>query len=172
MVRLIKRYGSRKLYDTEESRYVLLEEIAGWIRQGQEVRVIDSKTGDEVTAQTLSQIISEEGRRGTGKLPSDLLHEIIRLGTNAVTSGVRRLQDGVDRFVQASFDRLAPVREARDEMSLLRKRLDELEASLGELEVEREGKRAADKPAARRKTSASPTRTPARRKGGAPRSDR
>ena len=44
MVRLIKRYESRKLYDTEESRYVSLDEIAAWIRQGQEVRVVDNAT--------------------------------------------------------------------------------------------------------------------------------
>jgi polyhydroxyalkanoate synthesis repressor PhaR len=138
MVRLIKRYGSRKLYDTEESRYVLLEDIAGWIRQGQEVRVIDSKTAEEVTAQTLTQIISEEGRRGTGALPSDLLHEIIRLGTDAVNSGVRRLQDRVDRFVQSSIDRFAPVRQAREEMNVLRQRLDELETSLMKLDIRRE----------------------------------
>jgi len=55
MVRLIKRYGSRKLYDTEESRYVLLEDIAAWIRQGQEVRVIDNKSAEDVTAQTLTR---------------------------------------------------------------------------------------------------------------------
>jgi polyhydroxyalkanoate synthesis repressor PhaR len=138
MVRLIKRYGSRKLYDTEESRYVLLEDIAGWIRQGQEIRVIDSKTAEEVTAQTLTQIISEEGRRGTGALPSDLLHEIIRFGTDAVNSGVRRLQDRVDRFVQSSIDRFAPVRQAREEMNVLRQRLDELETSLLKLDVRRE----------------------------------
>ncbi len=62
MIRLIKRYGSRKLYDTEESRYVALDELAGWIRDGQQIKVIDNKTADDVTAQTLTQIISEEGR--------------------------------------------------------------------------------------------------------------
>jgi len=139
MARLIKRYGSRKLYDTEESRYVLLEDIAGWIRAGEEVAIIDSATGDDVTAQTLTQVISEEGRRGTGALPSDLLHEIIRLGANAVNTGVRRLQDKVDRFVQSSIDRLAPVRQAREEMSALRQRLDELEASLSALDGRRGG---------------------------------
>jgi polyhydroxyalkanoate synthesis repressor PhaR len=164
MVRLIKRYGSRKLYDTEESRYVLLEDIAAWIRQGQEIRVIDSKSAEEVTAQTLTQIISEEGRRGTGALPSDLLHEIIRFGTDAVNTGVRRLQDRVDKFVQTSIDRLAPVRQARDEMNVLRQRLDELETSLLQFEVQRDGATvpAPRKPAAAR--ARAPRRTGARRK--------
>ncbi len=136
MIRLIKRYGSRKLYDTEESRYVLLEDIAAWIRQGQEVRVIDNKSAEDVTAQTLTQIISEEGRRGTAFLPNDMLHEIIRMGQDAVNTGVERLQQGVGRFVQASIDRLAPVRQARQEMDTLKLRLEELEMSLVRLEAE------------------------------------
>jgi polyhydroxyalkanoate synthesis repressor PhaR len=163
MVRLIKRYGSRKLYDTEESRYVLLEDIAAWIRQGQEVRVIDSKSAEEVTAQTLTQIISEEGRRGTGALPSDLLHEIIRFGTDAVNTGVRRLQDRVDKFVQTSIDRLAPVRQAREEMNVLRQRLDELETSLLKFEVHREAQSDSAATTAHGKTRA-PRRTAPRRK--------
>ncbi len=161
MVRLIKRYGSRKLYDTEESRYVLLEDIAQWIRQGQEVRVIDSKSAEDVTAQTLTQIISEEGRRGTGTLPADLLHEIIRFGTDAVNTGVRRLQDRVDKFVQSSIDRLAPVRQAREEMNVLRQRLDELETSLLKFEVQREAE-PGPAAAAQRKPAATRPRSPKR----------
>ena len=65
MIRLIKRYESRKLYDTEESRYVSLDEISTWIRAGQEVRVMDNATNNDVTSQTLTQIILEEGRKGT-----------------------------------------------------------------------------------------------------------
>lgn len=137
MIRLIKRYGSRKLYDTEESRYVSLEELAGWIRHGQQIRVVDNKTSDDVTAQTLTQIISEEGRRGTSLLPNELLHELIRAGEQAVSSGVEQLQTQMDRLVQASIDRIGPVRRAREEMSRLRQRLEELERSLAELDVER-----------------------------------
>ena len=138
MIRLIKRYGSRKLYDTEESRYVSLEELAGWIRQGQQIRVVDNKTSDDVTAQTLTQIISEEGRRGTSLLPNELLHEIIRIGEEAVSSGVEQLQTQMDRLVQASIDRIGPVRRAREEMGRLRQRLEELETSAAEIDVERQ----------------------------------
>ncbi len=70
MYRLIKRYESRKLYDTEESRYVSLDELAEWIRTGKDVKVIDNATGADVTAQMLTQIILDEGRRGTG-VPAD-----------------------------------------------------------------------------------------------------
>ena len=133
MIRLIKRYESRKLYDTEESRYVSLDEISGWIRQGQEVKVVDNATGGDVTSQTLTQIILDEGRRGTSFLPSELLHDLVRIGERAVSSGFEQVSSGVDRLVQASIDRLAPVRRVREEMSSLRARLEQLESSLTDL---------------------------------------
>lgn len=136
MIRLIKRYESRKLYDTEESRYVSLEEIASWIRHGQEVRVVDNASGSDVTSQTLTQIILDEGRRGTSSLPSELLHDLVRVGERAVHSGVEHAKSGVDRLVQASIDRLGPVRRAREEMSALRTRLEQLESSLAALEAD------------------------------------
>ena len=130
MIRLIKRYESRKLYDTEESRYVSLDEIATWIRQGQEVRVQDNATNNDVTSQTLTQIILDEGRKGTSFIPSELLHDLVRLGERAVSTGMEQVQNGVDKLI----DRLGPVRRAREEMSSLRARLEELEVSLAELE--------------------------------------
>jgi polyhydroxyalkanoate synthesis repressor PhaR len=130
MIRLIKRYESRKLYDTEESRYVSLDEIATWVRQGQEVRVMDNGTNNDVTSQTLTQIILDEGRKGTSFLPSELLHDLVRIGERAVSNGMEQVQHGVDRLI----DRLGPVRKAREEMSSLRSRLEELEVSLAELE--------------------------------------
>ena len=133
MIRLIKRYESRKLYDTEESRYVSLEEMAEWIRTGQEIRVVDNATGAEVTAQTLTQLILEEGRRGVA-LSSELLHDLVRLGERAMTRGVETVQQAADRFVQRSVDRLTPVKQAREEMSELRRRLEELETTLSGLD--------------------------------------
>ncbi|MDH3496041.1 MAG: hypothetical protein OER21_04705 [Gemmatimonadota bacterium] len=137
MVRLIKRYGggSRKLYDTEESRYVSLEELAGWVRDGQRLQVVDSKTAEDVTAQTLAQVIYDEERRGVSLLPSDLLHEVIRRGGEAVQRGVEQFQDRVDRLVRAGVDRVKPLQEAREEMEMLRGRLEQLEQSLRELET-------------------------------------
>jgi polyhydroxyalkanoate synthesis repressor PhaR len=127
MVRLIKRYESRKLYDTEESRYVSLDEIAEWVREGQEIRVVDNANSEDVTAQTLAQIILGEGRDG-------VMHDLVRFGEKALTTGVEQVQQGVDRVVRASIDKLGPVRQAREEMKRLRSRLEELETSLVELE--------------------------------------
>jgi polyhydroxyalkanoate synthesis repressor PhaR len=135
MVRLVKRYGSsRKLYDTEESRYVSLDEIAEWVRAGQRVQVADSKTGEDVTAQTLAQVIYEEERRGISLLPTELLHEVIRRGERALQWGVEEFQGRMDRLVRAGVDRVKPLQEARQEMDTLRGRLDQLEQSLAALE--------------------------------------
>lgn len=153
MIRIVKRYESRKLYDTEESRYVSLEDIAKWVRGGQEVKVIDNATSADVSAQVLTQIILDDGKRGTSFLPSELLHELVRAGEKAVSTGVERVQGKVDRLVQASIDRLGPVRRAREEMSQLRDRLAELESTLSNLEADGVGAKAASKakkPAARK----------------------
>jgi polyhydroxyalkanoate synthesis repressor PhaR len=138
MIRMIKRYGSRKLYDTEESRYVSLEEIGAWVRQGQEIRVVDNQTNDDVTAQTLTQVILEEGRKGTSFPPSELLHELIRRGEELVSNGVGTFQQGVDKLLQASIDRLGPVKRMREETTVLRRRLEELELALSRIDVDRD----------------------------------
>ena len=137
MIRLIKRYGgsSRKLYDTEESRYVSLEELSAMVRAGQELKVVDSATGEDVTAQTLAQSIYEDQRWGHSLLSGDLLHQIIRTGNQAFTKGVEQVQAKVDGVVKASVDRLAQVGGAQEDMAQLRRRLTELESALAALEA-------------------------------------
>jgi polyhydroxyalkanoate synthesis repressor PhaR len=139
MPRQIKRYGSRKLYDTEASRYVSLKKLAELIREGCEIQVVDNTTSEDVTAQTLAQVILEEGRKGRSPVSSSALHELLRRGEAAISTGVSQAKHGVDRLVQASIDRLGPVKEAREEMNALRSRLERLEASLAEIEGDREG---------------------------------
>jgi polyhydroxyalkanoate synthesis repressor PhaR len=76
---LVKKYSNRRLYDTEDSRYITLEELAERIRAGRDARVIDAKTGEDLTQVTLAQIIMES--RGAGRiLPVPLLLQLIRLG--------------------------------------------------------------------------------------------
>ncbi len=162
MIRVIKRYESRKLYDTEESRYVSLEDIALWVREGQEIKVIDNASSDEVTAQILTQVILDEGKRGTSFLPTELLHELVRAGERAFHSSVEQVQTKVDTIVKKSIDRLAPVRQAREEMALLRLRLGELEQTL--ITVEEQGvdapvqTPAAKKPAPKRAAAKKPAK--------------
>jgi polyhydroxyalkanoate synthesis repressor PhaR len=135
VIRLIKRYGSRKLYDTEESRYVSLDEIASWVRTGQQIQVVDNQNGDDVTAHTLTQVILENGKRGGSAFSADFLHDLIRRGEQVVSSGVESIQSGVDRLIQASVDRVPPLRALRDETRELRKRLELLESQIAEIET-------------------------------------
>ena len=79
---LYKKYGNRRLYDTVKSSYVNLDDIAGTIREGRQVQVIDAKTKEDVTSFILTQIILEESRKRNFLLPLPLLHIIIQFGGN------------------------------------------------------------------------------------------
>lgn len=80
---VVKRYSNRRLYDTEESRYVTLDEIAERIRAGSDVRFVDAPTGADITQSFLAQIILE-GRGAAGLLPVPLLYRLVRMGDDAL----------------------------------------------------------------------------------------
>jgi len=96
---LIKRYASRRLYNTETSDYVTLEDISQFIRDGREVKIIDLKSGDDLTRQYLLQIIAEHESRGENVLPINVLTDLVRSYTTQATSVV-------PEFLQASFELL------------------------------------------------------------------
>ena len=133
MARLIRRYENRKLYDTEQKCYVSLGDLAELIRKGQEVQVIESPSGEDVTARTLTNIIIEAEREGQEPLSSGFLHDVIRWGGKVVTVTLDQVEKQFDRLVRASLERLKPVREAREEMQKLVLRLDELEVAVDEV---------------------------------------
>jgi polyhydroxyalkanoate synthesis repressor PhaR len=81
--KVIKRYTNRKLYDTVESRYVTLEEIAEMVKSGTEVKIVDNRTKEDLTSVTLAQIIFEEEKK-TSRMPLNMLRDIIRTGGNSV----------------------------------------------------------------------------------------
>ncbi|MDD7969785.1 polyhydroxyalkanoate synthesis repressor PhaR [Roseinatronobacter alkalisoli] len=96
---LIKRYASRRLYNTETSDYVTLEDIAGFIRAGREVQIVDLKSGDDLTRQYLLQIIAEHESRGENVLPLDVLTDLVRSYTT-------QAQSVVPQFLAMSFEML------------------------------------------------------------------
>jgi polyhydroxyalkanoate synthesis repressor PhaR len=85
---IIKRYPNRKLYDTEARRYITLEGIAALIREGQSVTVVDHASGEDLTALTLSQVISEQEKKGNSFLPQSVLAGLIQAGGETI-SGLR-----------------------------------------------------------------------------------
>lgn len=96
---LIKRYASRRLYNTETSDYVTLEDIARFIREGREVQIVDLKSGDDLTRQYLLQIIAEHESRGENVLPLAVLTDLVRSYTT-------QAQSVVPQFLAMSFEML------------------------------------------------------------------
>jgi len=129
MARRIKRYTNRKLYDTESSEYVSLSDIAEMVRRGETVEVVDNATGDDLTAQTLTQIILEEGKDGHEVIPSELLHQLLRRSGEVVDSGIDQIRSTVDDLVRNSLGRLKQLVQ-----SPRAQELDELRSQLRELE--------------------------------------
>ena len=74
---VIKKYPNRRLYDTAASRYINLEDIAGFIRDGKDVQVVDAQTGDDLTRLTLTQIIVDDAKEQPTGLPLELLRQLI-----------------------------------------------------------------------------------------------
>ena len=98
---LIKKYGNRRLYDTGESRYVTLEELAAKIRAGHDLRVIDAQTSDDLTQSTLTQIVLETGNAAKF-LPVQLLTQMIRLSDDALAEFFSRYVTGaLDLYLNA-----------------------------------------------------------------------
>ncbi len=82
--RIYKKYANRRIYDTHASGYVTLDELAEVVRQGNEVKVIDAKTKEDVTAFILTQVVLDQAKRKNALLPSPVLHLIIQYGDNVL----------------------------------------------------------------------------------------
>jgi polyhydroxyalkanoate synthesis repressor PhaR len=91
--RIIKRYANRKLYDTEHSRYVTLDQISEMIRNGDDVKIVDNKTKEDLTTVTLAQIIFEEEKKQRSFLPLGAMRNIIQSGGEWFAEAQRRVKD-------------------------------------------------------------------------------
>ena len=81
---VLKKYANRRLYDTQQSAYVTLSDVADIIRRGKTIKAIDAGTKEDVTAFVLTQIILDEAKNKNTLLPAPLLHMIIRYGENVL----------------------------------------------------------------------------------------
>jgi polyhydroxyalkanoate synthesis repressor PhaR len=106
MAYVIKRYSKRKLYDTQESRYVTLDEIEEMIRAGREVSVVDAASGEDLTSVTLTQIILEAERTHRGNLPAAFLHQLIKHG--------EAWQDFIQRSLRSSLENVTGSQREMD----------------------------------------------------------
>ena len=106
MAYVIKRYSNRKLYDTQESRYVTLEEIEEMIRGGKEISVVDASSGEDLTSVTLAQIILENERNRRAVLPAAFLHQLVKHG--------EAWQDFVQRSMRSSLEGIVSSQREMD----------------------------------------------------------
>jgi polyhydroxyalkanoate synthesis repressor PhaR len=156
---LIKKYGNRRLYDTTSSRYVNLDDLAAHIRAGHEVKVVDAKTGQDLTRILLTQIITEDAKDKPTGLPLELLRQLIIASDevrqeflmwylksafdtyekvqDAVQNRLSEVQsailspvDMMKRFLGTTASSPSPT-DSEPEVEALRKRVAELEARLG-----------------------------------------
>ena len=157
---LIKKYGNRRLYDTAGSRYVNLDDLAAMVRAGKDVRVVDAKSGHDLTRVILTQIITEDAKGKPTGLPLELLRQLIVASDEvrqeflmwylkSAFDTYEKLQDTVqNRLSEVQSAILSPVdmmkrflsssssvperTDGDSEVQTLRKRVAELEARLGQ----------------------------------------
>ena len=161
--RKIKRYSNRKLYDTKESQYITLDEIANLVKAGEEIQILDNRNGNDLTEVTLAQILFEEQKKQTMRMSLQALKEIIRSGGSTISDFIQKrlaqpvqtlkeeaerkvdhirdvfsgLQKGLDDVQKKVDDRIHSIAGGsramiRDQLSSLRKRIEEIEAKLKE----------------------------------------
>jgi polyhydroxyalkanoate synthesis repressor PhaR len=160
---VVKKYSNRKLYDTFTKKYVTLDVIAELLRNGDEVRVVDRNTGDDITAVTLSQILLDMERQRRSTIPEPLLVDMVKERGEQLISmlraslslprdtvrrtlgtGAQSLENRVDEALTvglrnlniASFEEVAALQQRVDELAA---RVEELGAQLGSPRSRRRG---------------------------------
>ncbi|MFQ5881543.1 MAG: polyhydroxyalkanoate synthesis regulator DNA-binding domain-containing protein [Candidatus Methylomirabilales bacterium] len=147
---LIKKYSNRKLYDLSRSRYITLEEIAELIRQGNQVKIVDAQTQEDLTNITLVQILLEEEKR-RNLLPVPFLHQLIKYGEIYPDLFQQHLSFSLDAVISMERETEGEIKDwaklrglgaversreqaAREEASSLKAVLESLKEKLRELE--------------------------------------
>src|SRR5687768_18188359 len=94
---IIKKYANRRLYDTESSSYITLDRLAEMVRQKREFKVVDARSGDDITHNVLTQIIMDEESRGKTMLPINFLRQLIGMYGDS-------MQSMVPQYLEASLE--------------------------------------------------------------------
>src|SRR5207248_10533670 len=103
--RVVKRYANRKLYDTQRSRYVTLDQIADMIRAGQDVKIVDNTSKDDLTSITLAQIIFEQEKKQKTFLPLGAMKDIIASGGASLSELASQAGAQVKQTMRQVFSR-------------------------------------------------------------------
>jgi polyhydroxyalkanoate synthesis repressor PhaR len=134
-MKTIKRYPNRKLYDTERSRYITLDEIGVFLRSGGEVQVVDSRTGEDITAVTLAQVLLGEEKKSRPAVPIQRLIGLLQTGGEFIKgklgSPVTSLRDEAEKTMQRLMHG-EPAEELRDFVVSTHKAYDEVQRRVDE----------------------------------------
>jgi polyhydroxyalkanoate synthesis repressor PhaR len=142
-VRLVKRYGNRKLYDVEASRYVTLDGIRALVQSGADVRVVDNDSGEDLTRVTFAQIIYEAEKKtngGSGGLSLPLLRRLVQAGDEAVRDvrrGFARGREALESVREAAGQRVQQLvgrRKGGKRVSLLEELIEAPQRTLDDLQ--------------------------------------
>lgn len=147
-LKIIKRYQNRKLYDTQESCYVTLEDIRDMIKEGLDIQVVDNTTKEDLTSVTFAQIIFEEEKKQKGLLPLHLFKQIIASGEEVIKglvqksweSGKREIQqvrEFVDKQIKPTVATVQSIPTVAQEIRNLKSKIESLEKKLKDYETKK-----------------------------------
>ncbi len=146
-MRTIKRYSNRKLYDTQNKKYITLNEIAKLVRAGEDLRVLDNETEEDLTNITLSQILHEKERSHKGSLPKSFFTNVLQSG-NKIRDAVLDRADRVIPGIEMALKNLRLPNRA--EFNALKKSVQALDARIEKLEGAAKKKKGKKKAARKR----------------------
>ncbi len=135
-MKLIKRYSNRKLYDTERSSYVTLEEISQMVRDGSELRIVDNKSGEDITSVTLAQIVFEQEKKDKRTLPMQALRDMIRSPSDFISRLSRDVTDmREDAKTQVEKVKRTAAQQQAEVVAPVREFLDSIPRALEEVQA-------------------------------------
>jgi polyhydroxyalkanoate synthesis repressor PhaR len=118
-MRTIKRYSNRKLYDTQDKKYITLEQIAALVRDGEDLQVIDNQSGKDLTKVTLSQILLEEEKRQETPLSKAFFMNLVQRSSNSASSMVDSIRRNISTWFDATFISEENVENVEDKVDRL-----------------------------------------------------
>ena len=126
---IIKKYENRRLYDTSNSRYVNLEDIAQMVREGTEVQVVDATSGEDLTRQVLTQIIAENAKVSDSAFPIDMLRQMVIASGRMGQEGMLGYMKAMSQMYESTFRAFVPPAQPKELPSVeeLRRRVEDLE---------------------------------------------
>jgi polyhydroxyalkanoate synthesis repressor PhaR len=135
-MKLIKRYSNRKLYDTERSSYVTLEEISQMVRDGSELRIVDNKSGEDITSVTLAQIVFEQEKKDKRTLPMQALRDMIRSPSDFISRLSRDVSDmREDAMTQVEKVKRTAAQQQAEVVAPVREFFDSIPRALEEVQA-------------------------------------